>query len=96
MRQGLLRSQNAGTKLGQAPVLVQLAEVYWHTGQTAAGLQALTDALAVMDTTGSPLPFHRLHRLVEASDAGREGTENFEGHGGVLQHNLPEVFWAQR
>jgi predicted ATPase len=52
MRQGLLSSQNAGTKLGQAPVLAQLAEAYWHTGQTAAGLQALTEALAVMDTTG--------------------------------------------
>ena len=52
MRQGLLSSQNAGTKLGQAPVLAQLAEVYWRTGQTAAGLQALTEALAVMDTTG--------------------------------------------
>jgi predicted ATPase len=52
MRQGLLSSQNAGTKLGQAPVLAQLAEVYWRTGQTAAGLQALTEALAVMETTG--------------------------------------------
>jgi predicted ATPase len=52
MRQGLLSSQAAGTKLGQAPVLAQLAEVYWRTGQTAAGLQALTEALAVMDTTG--------------------------------------------
>jgi predicted ATPase len=51
MRQGLLSSQNAGTKLGQAPVLAQLAEAYWRTGQTAAGLQALTEALAVMDTT---------------------------------------------
>jgi predicted ATPase len=51
MRQGLLSSQSAGTKLGQAPVLAQLAEVYWRTEQTAAGLQALTEALAVMDTT---------------------------------------------
>ena len=34
MREGLLSSQNAGTKLGQAPVLAQLAEVYWRTGQT--------------------------------------------------------------
>jgi predicted ATPase len=51
MRQCLLSSQNAGTKLGQAPVLAQLAEVSWRTGQTAAGLQALTEALAVMDTT---------------------------------------------
>jgi DNA-binding winged helix-turn-helix (wHTH) protein/predicted ATPase len=51
MREGLLSSQNAGTKLGQAPVLAQLAEVYWRTEQTAAGLQALTEALAVMDTT---------------------------------------------
>jgi len=51
MREGLLSSQNAGTKLGQAPVLAQLAEAYWRTGQTAAGLQALTEALAVMDTT---------------------------------------------
>jgi predicted ATPase len=52
MRQGLLSSQDAGTKLGQAPVLAQLAEAYWRTAQTAAGLQALTEALAVMDTTG--------------------------------------------
>jgi predicted ATPase/DNA-binding winged helix-turn-helix (wHTH) protein len=52
MRQGLLSSQDAGTKLGQAPVLAQLAEAYWRTGQAAAGLQALTEALAVMDTTG--------------------------------------------
>ena len=52
MREGLLSSQDAGTKLGQAPVLAQLAEVYWRTGQTAAGLQALAEALAVMDTTG--------------------------------------------
>jgi predicted ATPase len=51
MRQGLLSSQSAGTKLGQAPVLAQLAEAYWRAGQTAAGLQALTEALAVMDTT---------------------------------------------
>ena len=48
----MLSSQNAGTKLGQAPVLAQLAEVYWRTGQTAAGLRSLTEALAVMDTTG--------------------------------------------
>ena len=52
MRQGLSSSQGAGTKLGQAPVLAQLAEVYWRTAHTAAGLQALTEALAVMDTTG--------------------------------------------
>jgi predicted ATPase len=52
MRQGLSSSQSAGTKLGQAPVLAQLAEVYWRTGQTAVGLQALTEALAVIDTTG--------------------------------------------
>ena len=51
MRQGLLSSQDAGTKLGQAPVLAQLAEVYWRTGQTVAGLHALTEALAVMDMT---------------------------------------------
>jgi predicted ATPase len=51
MRQGLMRSQSAGTKLGQAPVLAQLAEAYWRTGQTEAGLQALTESLAVMETT---------------------------------------------
>jgi predicted ATPase len=52
MHQGLSSSQSVGTKLGQAPVLAQLAEAYWRTGQTAAGFQALTEALAVMDTTG--------------------------------------------
>jgi len=51
MRQGLRRSQSSGTKLGQAPVLAQLAEAYWRTAQTDAGLQALTESLAVMETT---------------------------------------------
>src|SRR5262249_33208481 len=41
------------------------------------------------------LPSHRLHGLIESSYAGREGPENFEGHAGILQHNLPEVFWTQ-
>ena len=52
MHQGLAASQDAGIELGRAPVLTQLAEAYWHIGQTEAGLRLLAEALAVMDRTG--------------------------------------------
>jgi predicted ATPase/DNA-binding winged helix-turn-helix (wHTH) protein len=52
MHQGLAASQAAGIGLGRAPVLAQMAEAYWHTGQTDEGLRLLAEALAVMDRTG--------------------------------------------
>jgi len=63
MHQGLAASQAAGIGLGRAPVLAQLAEAYWHTGQTEEGLRLLAEALAVMDRTGEHWWEAEVHRL---------------------------------
>ena len=63
MHQGLAASQDAGIELGRAPVLTQLAEAYWHIGQTEEGLRLLAEALAVMDRTGERWWEAEVHRL---------------------------------
>jgi predicted ATPase len=52
MRQGLASSGAAGTGLGKAPVMAQLAEAYCIAGQTPEGLHAIDQARAAMETTG--------------------------------------------
>jgi predicted ATPase len=75
MHHGLAASQAAGIGLGRAPVLAQLAEVYWHTRQTAEGLRLLAEALAVMDRTGERWWEVEVHRLTgELLLAQEEGT----------------------
>jgi predicted ATPase len=75
MHQGLGASQAAGIGLGRAPVLAQLAEAYWHTGQTEAGLGLLAEALAVMDCTGERWWEAEVHRLKGELLLAREGTK---------------------
>jgi len=74
MHQGLAASQAAGIGLGQAPVLAQLAEIYWHTGQTEEGLCLLAEALAVMDRTGERWWEAEVHRLKGELLLAQEGT----------------------
>ena len=74
MHQGLAASQAAGIGLGRAPVLAQLAEVYWHTGQTEEGLCLLAEALAVMDRTGECWWEAEVHRLKGELLLAQEGT----------------------
>src|SRR5262249_19658255 len=63
MHQGLTTSQAAGIGIGRAPVLAQMAEVYWHTGQTDEELRLLAKALTVMDRTGERWWEAEVHRL---------------------------------
>ena len=74
MHHGLGASQAAGIGLGRAPVLAQLAEAYWHTGQTEAGLGLLAEALAVMDCTGERWWEAEVHRLKGELLLAQEGT----------------------
>ena len=74
MHQGLAASQAAGIGLGRAPVLAQLAEAYWHTGQTEEGLRLLAEALAVMDRTGERWWEAEVHRLKGELLLAQEGT----------------------
>lgn len=46
-----LAANPAGSGLGRPPVLAQLAEAYWHAGQTEQGLQAVDESLAIMAQT---------------------------------------------
>jgi predicted ATPase len=62
MRHGLAINPT-GTGLGRPPVLTQLAEVSWQTGQPEEGLRLLAEALAVLDTTGERWWEAELHRL---------------------------------
>jgi predicted ATPase len=62
MRQGIAALQATQTRMSLSGLLVRLAEAYENSGQAEAGLGVLTEALAVIDTTGE----HReaeLHRL---------------------------------
>jgi predicted ATPase len=52
MQQGLASSSDAGTGLGRAPVMTQLAEVYGIAGRTEVGLHALEQARVAMEITG--------------------------------------------
>lgn len=52
MRKGLASSGAAGTGLGQAPVMTQLAEACWMAGRIDEGLDALEQALTAMEATG--------------------------------------------
>jgi len=49
--------------IGRAPVWVQLAEIYGHQGQTAAGLRLLAEARVVMDRTGERWWAAEVYRL---------------------------------
>jgi predicted ATPase len=62
MRQGLATTPR-GTGLGRPPVLAQLAEAYWQTGQTEEGLLLLAEALTVLDETGERWWEAEVHRL---------------------------------
>jgi predicted ATPase len=62
MHQGLATTPR-GTGLGRPPVLAQLAEAYWQTGQTEAGLHLLAEALTVLDETGERWWEAEVHRL---------------------------------
>jgi len=62
MHQGLATTPR-GTGLGRPPVLAQLAEAYWQTGQTEEGLQLLAEALTVLDETGERWWEAEVHRL---------------------------------
>jgi predicted ATPase len=87
MHQGLAASQAAGIGLGRAPVLAQLAEAYWHCGQTAAGLGLLTEALAVMDRTGERWWEAEVHRLKGELLLAQESTKWVEAEE-CLRHAL--------
>jgi predicted ATPase len=63
MRQGLTSSGDAGTGLGRAPVMAQLAEAYWIAGQTEEGLRALEQAQVAMEATGERWWAAEIHRL---------------------------------
>jgi predicted ATPase len=63
MQQGLTAFQATGGRLRLPYYLALLAETYGNTGQTAAGLTTLTEALAIAHTTGERWWEPELHRL---------------------------------
>jgi predicted ATPase len=62
-RQGLGAYQATGAALGIPGFLARLAAAYWHMGQVDEGLHLVTEALAVVDTTGERYYEAELHRL---------------------------------
>ena len=63
MRQGLAAYRATGSAAGTADYLAKLAEAYGQVGQAGEGLHLLTEALAVVDTTGGRFYEAELHRL---------------------------------
>ena len=63
MRQGLAAGLTAGDTLFQPYHLSLLAEAYGASGHPEEGLHALTEALAVMDTTEARFYAAELYRL---------------------------------
>jgi TOMM system kinase/cyclase fusion protein len=63
MSQGLTAWRATGAELARPYWLVLLAEAYGSTGEPEAGLTVLTEALALVDTTGERWYEAELHRL---------------------------------
>lgn len=63
IRQGLAAFQATGAVVGQPFLLAMLAEAYRHMEQTAAGLTAVAEALAVVDKTEEHVLEAELYRL---------------------------------
>jgi predicted ATPase len=63
MRQGLAAYQATGAKLTQTYWLALLAEAYGQIGQVEAGLDAVAEALAAVDTGGERFYAAELYRL---------------------------------
>jgi predicted ATPase len=63
LRQGLLAYRLTGAALGLSGFLARLAAAYRQVGQVDEGLHLLTEALAVVDTTGERDYEAELHRL---------------------------------
>jgi predicted ATPase len=78
--QGLDAYQATGAAFQRPHFLSMLAEVHWSLGQPEAGLTALSEALALVETTGERYYAAELHRL--------QGEL-------LLQHAAPEVSHAE-
>ena len=63
MRQGIAAMQATQTRMALPRLLARLAEAYGNSGQAAAGLGVLAEALAVLDTTGERVHEAELYRL---------------------------------
>lgn len=63
MQQGLSAYRALGTELWRTRFLALLAEAHWKAGQAEAGLQVVTEALAVADRTHERLYVAELYRL---------------------------------
>jgi len=63
MRQGLAAYQATGAKRGLPSFLALLAEAYGNVGRAEAGLRVLTEALAIVRTTGERWGEAELYRL---------------------------------
>jgi predicted ATPase len=63
MRQGLAAYQAMGVKRGLPSFLALLAEAYGNVGRAEAGLRVLTEALALVDSTGERWYESELYRL---------------------------------
>jgi len=80
MRQGLAALGAQGTAVGMPAWLARLAEAYGQVGQVDEGLHLLSEALAVVDTTGergNEAEWHRLHGVL------------------LLQHPVPDAPQAE-
>jgi predicted ATPase len=80
LRQGLDAYRATGTEFQRPHFLGMLAEVHRSLGQSEAGLTALSEALAMVETTGERYYEAELHRL--------QGEL-------LLQHAAPEVSHAE-
>jgi len=63
LHQGLRTFRATGAQLQQPSWLALLAEVYGWAGQAAPGLEAVAEALAIMDTTGERYYAAEVYRL---------------------------------
>jgi predicted ATPase len=63
VHQGLAAFRATGAELARPYYLALLAEAYGNIGEAAAGLRALADALAAVDTTAERFCEAELHRL---------------------------------
>lgn len=63
LHQGLDAWRAAGAEVSQTRWLAMLAEAYWKSGQTDAGLAALGEALKLVDAMGERYEEAEIHRL---------------------------------
>ena len=63
MRQGLAAKQAAGSEIGRAGELANIAEAYGRSGQPEVGLPLLDEALAWLDTHGEDRTTAQVYRL---------------------------------